>query len=116
MKKLFIATLIIAGSLVANSAYSQVRVEAQFGIFERDFPGYTYYTYPAWRGHYQDRWYYEHYRRRFHREHRHYFRGRDFDHQAWDRRNDRDRGRGWDRDRDHGRDRDNDRDRHDRRY
>ena len=114
MKKLFIiVVLIIAGSLVANSAYSQVRVEAQFGIFERDFPGYTYYTYPAWRGHYHDRWYYEHYRRRFHREHRRYFRGREFDRHAWERRNDRGRDRGWDRDRDHGRDHDNG---HDRRY
>ena len=115
MKKLFIiAALVIAGSLVANSAYSQVRVEAQFGIFERDFPGYTYYTYPSWRGHYRDRVYYDHYRNRFHRDHRRYFRGREFDHQSWNNRNDRDRGRNWDRGRGHGRD--NDRDRHDRRY
>jgi hypothetical protein len=99
MKKLLILTMIIAGSLVASSAYSQVRVEARIG-FERDFPGYTYYTYPAWRGHYQDRAYYNHYRGRFHREHKRYFHGRDFDHTGWDHRNDRDR----------------DRDRHDRRH
>ena len=85
MKKLFILTMIIAGSLVANSAYSQVRIEAQFGVTERDYPGYTYYTYPAWQGHYRDRVYYEHYRPVFYREHRSYFRQRAFDHARWER-------------------------------
>jgi len=101
MKKLFILSLIVAGSLIANSAYSQVRIEAQFGITESAFPGYTYYTYPAWRGHYRDRAYYEHYRNRFYRQHRRYFRGRDmFDHDRWNHRDDRN----WDRNRDrHGR-------------
>lgn len=85
MKKLLILTMIIAGSLVASSAYSQVRIEAQFGVTERDFPGYTYYTYPAWQGHYRDRVYYEHYRPVFYRENRRYFRHRAFDHARWER-------------------------------
>ena len=103
MKKLFILSMIIAGSLVATSAYSQVHIEAQFGPTERDYPGYSYYTYPTWRGHYQDRAYFDHYRQRFHRDHRRYFRGREFDHAGWDHRNDR----GWDRHdrRDEGHDR-----------
>jgi len=105
MKKLFILSMIVAGSLMANSAYSQVRIEAQFGVTERDYPGYSYYTYPSWRGHYRDRAYYDHYRSRFYRQHRHYFRGRSFfDRDRWEHRDDR----GWNRDRD--------RDRHDRRY
>jgi len=100
MKKLFILSMIVAGSLIANSAYSQVRVEGQFGITERDFPGYSYYDYPAWRGHYFDRAYYEHYRHRFYRQHRRYFRGREFfDHERWNGRYDGDRGR-YDRERD----------------
>ena len=85
MKKLFILTMIIAGSLVANSAYSQVRIEAQFGVTERDYPGYTYYTYPAWQGHYRDRVYYEHYRPMFYKENRRYFRHRAFDRHRWER-------------------------------
>lgn len=94
-KKLFILSMIIAGSLIANSAYSQVRIEAQFGITERDFPGYTYYTYPAWQGHYRDRVYYEHYRPVFYREHKRYFRGRrTFDNARWERERNRHEGRG----------------------
>ncbi|HVU56569.1 MAG TPA: hypothetical protein VHD83_16000 [Puia sp.] len=86
MKKLLILTMIVAGSLVASSAYSQVRVDAHIGITERDYPGYTYYTYPAWHGHYRDRVYYEHYHNRFYREHKRYFHGREFDHDRWERR------------------------------
>jgi len=91
MKKLLIVMMIIAGSLVATSAKSQVHVSVNF---ERDYPGYTYYTYPAWHGHYRDRDYYEHYHRRFERRHRGYFRGREFDHDRFERENhwrDRDR-------------------------
>lgn len=83
MKKLVILTMIVAGSLVASSAYSQVHIEAQIG--ERDYPGYTYYTYPAWHGHYRDRVYYEHYHSRFYREHKRYFHGKEFDHDRWER-------------------------------
>jgi len=86
MKKLFILVMIVAGSLVASSAYSQVRVEGRFGITERDYPGYSYYNYPAWRGHNHDRMYYEHYRNRFYRQHKRYFRDGRFDHDRWDRR------------------------------
>jgi len=85
MKKLFALFIIVAGSCTLTSAYSQVRVDAQIGIYERDFPGYTYYSYPAWHGHYHDRYYYQHYRPVFEREHRGYFRGRRFDHARFER-------------------------------
>jgi hypothetical protein len=46
-------------------------------VYENDFPGYAYYNYPAWGGHYRDRFYYAHYRPVFEREHSAYFdRGR----------------------------------------
>ncbi len=44
-----------------------------------EFPGYAYYNYPAWYGHFRDRVYYEHYRPIFQRSHAYYrggFRGR----------------------------------------
>jgi hypothetical protein len=55
MKKLLVFFLIVAGSFTVNSAHSQVRVRAHVGIgtpppvvvYERDYPGYTYYTYPS---------------------------------------------------------------------
>jgi len=89
-KKLFILSMIIAGSFVVNSAYSQVHVDVAIGapapvIYERDYPGYVYYTYPAWRGHYRDRVYYSHYRPIFERNHRAYFNGRRFDHARFER-------------------------------
>ena len=83
MKKLFVLLLIIAGSLVANSAYSQVHVNVNF--YEKHYPGYTYYTYPAWHGHYRDQAYYSHYHTTFEREHRTYFTGRRFDHDRFER-------------------------------
>jgi len=90
-KKLFVLLLIAVGSLCVNSAYSQVHVNVGVGVpapvvvYESDFPGYVYYTYPAWHGHYRDRIYYEHYRPIFYREHRAYFRGRAFDHERFER-------------------------------
>ena len=165
MKKLFVLTTIIAGTLIASSAYSQVYVIAHVGfrvpgvrvyvstppppvvyqqypapapapvyqdqynqdeysqdgyaqapatvVYENDFPGYVYYNYPAYCGHYRDRVYYEHYRPYFERDYRPYFNGRRFDHERFEHdrfdhgrfdhdRFDHDRGehRGWDR---HGR-------------
>lgn len=82
MKQLVIIAMIIAGSLVASSASAQVHVSVGY---ERSYPGYTYYTYPAWRGHYQDKVYYSHYRPSFEREHRAYFHGRRFDHERYER-------------------------------
>ncbi len=168
MKKLFVLTTILAGTLFASSAYSQVYVNAhvRFGlpvrpvyvappptvvyqqqypapapvyqdggyqqdgysqdgyapapttvVYENEFPGYAYYNYPVWNGHFRDRVYYEHYRPYFQRDYRGYFdRGR-FDHERFQRERfdhrgyDRDRGenRGYDRGgydhggRDHGR-------------
>jgi len=46
-------------------------------VYENEFPGYVYYNYPVWNGHYRDRVYYEHYRPYFNRDNRGYFsRGR----------------------------------------
>lgn len=88
-KILFILSIIIAGSFVTSSAYSQVRVDASIGVpvYERDYPGYAYYTYPAWNGHYRDRAYYAHYHRSFERNHRAYLHGRQFDHDRYEREN-----------------------------
>ena len=90
--KLFILSMIIAGSLAAAPAHAQVRVDAHIGlgtpapvvVYERDYPGYAYYDYPAWNGHYRDRYYYQHYHRRFERDHRPYFQGRTFDHSRYE--------------------------------
>jgi len=83
-RKLFILAAIIAGSLAINSASAQVHVSV--GINEQTYPGYSYYNYPRWHGHYHDKVYYDHYHDRFYREHRAYFAhdGR-FDHDRWDR-------------------------------
>jgi len=105
MKRVFILSLIlvVAGSFAANSAYSQVHVDVGIGVpappvvvYERDYPGYVYYTYPAWHGHYRDRYYYAHYRGTFEREHRAYFNDRHFDHERFehDRGGHRGQGRG----------------------
>jgi hypothetical protein len=79
--KLLILLMIVAGSLVFSSAGAQVQVT----ISENEFPGYTYYTYPAWHGHYHDHAYYEHYHLRFYREHKAYFVGHRFDHDRFER-------------------------------
>ena len=88
--KFLMLSLIIGGSLAVNSAYSQVHVNVSIGtpppvIVETDFPGYAYYTYPAWNGHYRDRLYYEHYHASFERDNRGYFHGRSFDHSRFER-------------------------------
>jgi hypothetical protein len=96
MKKLFILTAIIATSFIATKGYAQVFVGARIGpahigvglpvvphpyvvaapVVYGDFPGYAYYNYPAWNGHFRDRNYYEHYRPVFMRSHPYYHRGR----------------------------------------
>jgi hypothetical protein len=71
-------------------------------VCETDYPGYAYYDYPAWYGHYRDRVYFSHYRPFFERDHRAYFSGGRFDHGRWGRergswgheRGGRDRGHG----------------------
>ena len=77
MKKLFILAAVIATSFIATTGYSQVYVNAHVGVripvpvvYETEFPGYAYYSYPAWNGHFRDRVYYEHYRPVFMRDHR----------------------------------------------
>lgn len=70
-------------------------------VCEADFPGYVYYDYPAWYGHYRDRVYFEHYRPIFERAHSAYFYGGRFDHSRFD--HDRGYGRGFERGFDHGR-------------
>jgi hypothetical protein len=54
-------------------------------ICEANFPGYAYYDYPAWGGHYRDFVYYQHYRPFFFRDHRDYFAGGRFDHVRFER-------------------------------
>jgi hypothetical protein len=135
-KILLAATLVIAGSMIATTGYSQVYVNAHVGfgfrgprvviaarpapvvyqepyaapapapvyqdeynapdpayqdayaapttvVYENEFPGYAYYNYPAWNGHYRDHFYYAHYRPYFEREHFNYFRNGHFDHQCF---------------------------------
>jgi hypothetical protein len=101
MKKLLIAITIIGASLIGNSAYSQVYVNAHVGfgvpfhrayyapaprvvyqeayapapapvVCENVYPEAAYYTYPAWHGHYHDSFYYAHWRPYYEREHRGY--------------------------------------------
>ncbi|HXD78083.1 MAG TPA: hypothetical protein VN616_09775 [Puia sp.] len=58
-----------------------------------EFPGYAYYNYPVWNGHYRDRIYYEHYRPAFFREHPRY---RGYYHSYYhEHDHDHDRGRRW---------------------
>ena len=101
MKKLFILSAVIAASFIATTGYSQVYVSAHVGfghvgigipggyyaapaVCEADFPGYAYYDYPAWNGHYRDRFYYEHYRPSFERAHVAYFNRGRFDHERFE--------------------------------
>ena len=95
MKSLFILTAIVAGTLFTSKSDAQVYVGARFGrvgvrvgvpVYNRpyfcapapapidydEFPGYAYYNYPVWNGHFRDRVYYEHYRPVFFREHPRY--------------------------------------------
>lgn len=67
-------------------------------VYESEFPGYMYYNYPVWNGHYRDRVYYEHYRPYFNRDYRPYFNRGRFDHARFE--HDRGMHRGRDR---HGR-------------
>ena len=62
-------------------------------VYENEFPGYAYYTYPAWNGHYRDRIYYTHYRPYFERDNRGYFRGGRFDHARFEHERHAHRGR-----------------------
>jgi len=48
-------------------------------VYEGEFPGYAYYDYPAWNGHYRDYYYYAHYRPFFERKYTGYFNGGRFD-------------------------------------
>jgi hypothetical protein len=107
MKKLAILTTVIAASLIATKSYSQVYVDAHVGfrvpgarvyvapvydggyyadpsVCETDYPGYAYYDYPAWSGHYRDRVYFQHYRPFFERDHAAYFFHGRFDHSRFD--------------------------------
>jgi hypothetical protein len=114
MKKLLILSAVVAASLIATKSYSQVFVNAHVGfripgprvyvssgpayvapapvyqegcdpvVYETEFPGYAYYDYPAWNGHYRDRFYYAHYRPYFEREHYAYFNRGRFDHERFE--------------------------------
>jgi hypothetical protein len=96
MKALLITTMIIAGSLVASTGYSQVYVRAHVNLGIAPAPEYApapvvvndpyyadaaFYTYPAWNGHYRDHVYFDHYRPFFERDHARFDRG----HERFDR-------------------------------
>ena len=72
---------------------------------EAEYPGYAYYDYPAWDGHYRDRVYFSHYRPYFERDHRDYFYDGRFDHERWEHERGRGYGHGWDGDRGYDHDR-----------
>ena len=76
MKQLIVIAIVIASCLAVNTARAQVQIDLNL---ERSYPGYTYYNYPAWHGHMNDRVYYSHYHRSFERNHRDYMRGGQFD-------------------------------------
>jgi hypothetical protein len=82
-KQLSFLAILLAGTLAVGTANAQVHVHV--GINESNYPGYTYYRYPTWRGHDHDRVYYQHYHHRFEREHRVYFREGRFDHERFER-------------------------------
>ncbi|MBN9379396.1 MAG: hypothetical protein J0H74_01440 [Chitinophagaceae bacterium] len=67
-------------------------------VYENEFPGYAYYNYPVWNGHYRDRVYYEHYRPYFNRDYRDCFDNGRFSRERFERRR-------YDRDRDYDHDR-----------
>jgi hypothetical protein len=48
-------------------------------VYEDEFPGYAYYDFPAWNGHFRDYWYYAHYRPFFEQRYAGYFNGGRFD-------------------------------------
>lgn len=54
-------------------------------VYDNEFPGYAYYDYPAWNGHYRDQYYYAHYRPFFERDHATYFNRGRFDHERFER-------------------------------
>ena len=66
------AAPIVYGGAYVGPAYAP----APAPVVYADFPGYAYYNYPAWNGHFRDRIYYEHYRPVFTRTHANYHRGR----------------------------------------
>ena len=110
-KKLFILSAVIAASLIASKGYSQVYVSAHVGLrvpgvrvyaapvvytapapvvyddayYATQFPGYAYYNYPAWNGHFRDRLYYEHYRPYFERQNVGYFNHGRFENERFER-------------------------------
>ncbi len=78
--------------VVYGGAYAADGYYAAPAVCETDFPGYAYYDYPAWNGHYRDRFYFAHYRPFFERDHRAYFDHGHFDHERFNRGY---AGRGW---------------------
>lgn len=71
---------VVYGGYVAPAPVYAGGYYAAPAVVEADFPGYAYYDYPAWNGHYRDRFYFEHYRPFFERDHSAYFYHGGFDH------------------------------------
>jgi hypothetical protein len=70
--------------VVYGDTYAADGYYAAPAICEADFPGYAYYDYPAWNGHYRDRFYFAHYRPFFERDHAAYFNHGRFDHERFE--------------------------------
>ncbi len=82
--RVYVAPPVVYGDAYAPAPVYAGGYYAAPAICETDFPGYAYYNYPAWNGHYRDRFYFEHYRPFFEREHRAYFYRGGFDHYRFD--------------------------------
>ncbi|MBS1660077.1 MAG: hypothetical protein JST68_03400 [Bacteroidetes bacterium] len=54
-------------------AYAPAPINCDPVAFEAEYPGYAYYNYPVWNGHYRDRVYYAHYRPYFMRANAGYY-------------------------------------------
>lgn len=79
---------------VYNDEYAPAPDQCDQGGYEAEYPGYVYYNYPVWQGHYRDRWYYAHYRPYFEREHYAYFNHGRFDRDRYEH-DFRGRGHAW---------------------
>ena len=83
--RVYVAPPVVYANAYAPAPGYQGGYYAAPAICETDFPGYAYYNYPAWNGHYRDRFYFEHYRPFFERDHRAYFHREGFDHARFER-------------------------------
>jgi len=82
--RVYVGAVVPGPAVYAPAAVYDGGYYAAPAVCEADFPGYAYYDYPAWGGHYRDRVYFEHYRPFFYRDHAAYFYHGGFDHARWE--------------------------------